>query len=657
MYVVMEEQIKMDSFIEENQGIQEEQFWWMNIDSEAWNIVGGKIGETKAIPSLDIQSWIPDKENERKKKKKDSNKHGQSELDKDRNTILWLFRYFKDNPDNPHFGIPIAPQEMAISLLDSEDGNINRDEIEKAKKRIKKYLKPCLNHMGIIKDPDVVLTTASYRRHGGRQARAWLTVLDQQGKPVMGVIKNKYRHEVSSGERVLRQLSQHNTFVHYFYRNRPSCIPTQPYTTGHEYEDGYVQNAPKEDPEINYDIKSVSPYPDFRTGDTVFAYNVMNNRIIGLLKVLGTKEDKVTLQIEQIYDNPVFIVDFGGMKHLTQIRVPFKLTLNEFKAIKKGVISKNPKYASNNSREYSKEDLLKSTFIDVKLLDDIDKTLEEKKCIILQGAPGVGKTFLAERIAFARMKEKNYHRIEFVQFHPNYTYEDFIIGYKPRTRYSKNDVDEEEIGKDKKSEGGFALKDGVFMAFCHVASTDTTHDYYFIIDEINRGYISKIFGEAFSLIEKGYRGKSIKLAYSQKKFVIPDNVYIIGLMNTADRSLAMIDFALRRRFAFFTLKPAFETDAFKNYLKSINSPLLDKIIQGIVNLNEEIKRDSSLGPGFCIGHSYFCFKNKEEVNDERLKRIIRYEIIPMLQEYWFDNDGKFKEQEKKLREIIEDDER
>ena len=96
------------------------------------------------------------------------------------------------------------------------------------------------------------------------------------------------------------------------------------------------------------------------------------------------------------------------MKHLTQIRVPFKLTLNEFKAIKKGVISKNPKYASNNSREYSKEDLLKSTFIDGKLLDDIDKTLEEKKCIILQGAPGVGKTFLAERIAFARMKEKNY---------------------------------------------------------------------------------------------------------------------------------------------------------------------------------------------------------------------------------------------------------
>lgn len=655
----MEEQIKIDSILGENQGKQEEQFWWMNIDSEAWNIVGGKIGETKAIPSLDIQSWIPDKENERKKKKKNSNKHGQSELDKDRNIILWLFRYFKDNPDNPHFGIPIAPQEMAISLLDSVNEDINKDKIEKARKRISKYLKSCLNRMGIVKDPDVVLNRPTYRRQGGRRSCPWLTVLDQHGKPVMGVVKNKYRHEVSSGERI-RELSADSIFVHYFYRNRPGGIPTNSYTPKHEYDEGYVQAVPKEDPEINYDIKSISPYPDFHKGDTVFAYNASNKRITGMLKVLGTKEDKVTLQIEYIYDNPVFVVDIMGLKHLSEIFIPFKLTMEEFNAIKNEVISRNPQCADNRSRKYSKDDLLKMSFIDAKLFDDIDKTLEEKKCIILQGAPGVGKTFLAERIAFARMKEENYDRIEFVQFHPNYTYEDFIIGYKPRTRNSKNEDDKKETGKSvKKSEGGFALKDGVFKAFCHEASIYPKHkpDYYFIIDEINRGNISKIFGEAFSLIEKGYRGKSIKLAYSQEKFFIPDNVYIIGLMNTADRSLAMIDFALRRRFAFFTLKPAFETDAFKNYLKSINSPLLDKIIQGIVNLNEEIKRDSSLGPGFCIGHSYFCFENKEEVNDGRLKRIIKYEIIPMLQEYWFDNDGKFKEQEKKLREIIEDDER
>lgn len=160
----------------------------------------------------------------------------------------WLVQYFEDIPNNPHIGQPIAPQEMAISLLDSEGESVNYDSIEKAKKRIAKSLKPCLNRMGIVMDPDVVLTTASYRRHGGRQARAWLTVLDAGGKPVEKTVKNQYRREVSTGERVPRELSQH-VFVHYFYRNRPGGIPTNPYTVGKEYEEGYVQAAEKKDPE------------------------------------------------------------------------------------------------------------------------------------------------------------------------------------------------------------------------------------------------------------------------------------------------------------------------------------------------------------------------------------------------------------------------
>ncbi len=160
----------------------------------------------------------------------------------------WLVQYFEDIPNNPHIGQPIAAQEMAISLLDSEGESINYDSIERAKKRIAKSLKPCLNRMGIVMDPDVVLTTASYRRHGGRQARAWLTVLDAGGKPVEKTVKNQYRREVSTGERVPRELSQH-VFVHYFYRNRPGGIPANPYTVGKEYEEGYVQAAAKEDPE------------------------------------------------------------------------------------------------------------------------------------------------------------------------------------------------------------------------------------------------------------------------------------------------------------------------------------------------------------------------------------------------------------------------
>lgn len=169
-------------------------------------------------------------------------------MTKDSGLTDWLVAYFEDVPDNPHIGQPIPPQEMAISLLDSENDVVNNETIEKAKKRITKYLKPCLNRMGIVMDPDVVLNSASYRRHGGRQSRAWLTVLDVQGRPVEKTVKNQYRREVSTGERVPRELSQH-VFVHYFYRNRPGGIPVNPYTKGKEYEEGYVQAAPETDPE------------------------------------------------------------------------------------------------------------------------------------------------------------------------------------------------------------------------------------------------------------------------------------------------------------------------------------------------------------------------------------------------------------------------
>ena len=169
-------------------------------------------------------------------------------MSKDSGLTDWILSYFDDTPDNPHIGQPIPPQEMAISLLDSESETVNYDTIEKTKKRIAKFLKPCLNRMGIVMDPDVVLNSASYRRHGGRQARAWITVLDQQGRPVERTVTNKYRHEVSTGERVPRELGNH-VFVHYFYRNRPGGVPTNPYTLGKEYEEGYVQAAAKVDPE------------------------------------------------------------------------------------------------------------------------------------------------------------------------------------------------------------------------------------------------------------------------------------------------------------------------------------------------------------------------------------------------------------------------
>lgn len=171
-------------------------------------------------------------------------------MTKDSGLTDWLITYFEDTPDNPHFGQPIPPQEMAISLLDSESEAVNNVTIEKAKKRITKYLKPCLNRMGVVMDPDVVLNTASYRRHGGRHMRAWLTQLDQDGKPIEKTVKNRYRREVSTGERVPRELSQH-IFVHYFYRNRPGEIPDKPYELEHEHDKGYVQAADEKDPEAS----------------------------------------------------------------------------------------------------------------------------------------------------------------------------------------------------------------------------------------------------------------------------------------------------------------------------------------------------------------------------------------------------------------------
>ena len=289
-------------------------------------------------------------------------------------------------------------------------------------------------------------------------------------------------------------------------------------------------------------------------------------------------------------------------------------------------------------KSYS-EEKLKKEFIDKKTVEAILRACRIKMNVILQGAPGVGKSYLAKLIAYALMKEQDDSRICYIQFHPNYTYEDFIIGYKPN------------------EDGVFEPQEGVFLKFCETASIHDTEDYFFIIDEINRGNLSKIFGEAFTLIDKDHRDEYIKLASFNIPMKVPKNMHIIGLMNTADRSLAMMDMALRRRFAFFTLAPGFETKNFKSYQKKLNSPIFDKLIEKIIELNNVIKgKDSSLDEGFCIGHSYFC--NLEEVDatelKSRLKGIVEYEINPMLKEYWFDDiDGKYKVQSEKLLSVFE----
>lgn len=285
--------------------------------------------------------------------------------------------------------------------------------------------------------------------------------------------------------------------------------------------------------------------------------------------------------------------------------------------------------------QYTKQEYLKEVYQEDSDYETLESLLQNKKNIILQGCPGVGKSFAAKRLAYAIMSEMDDTRIKYIQFHQNYSYEDFIMGYKPE--------------KD-----GFILKKGVFYEFCKKAEKDLQRPYFFIIDEINRGNLSKIFGELLLAIENEYRGNPITLAYDEENtFTVPENLYLIGMMNTADRSLAMIDYALRRRFSFFTMKPAFKSTGFQNYQNSLNNKHFDELISIIIELNDAISRDESLGDGFCIGHSYFCHKPAEKNFNSWLKEIVYYDILPTLHEYWFDDKETYEKWRTKLSGFTE----
>ena len=283
---------------------------------------------------------------------------------------------------------------------------------------------------------------------------------------------------------------------------------------------------------------------------------------------------------------------------------------------------------------FTKEDFLNEVFMDESSYDSLVALLERKKNIILQGAPGVGKTWMAKRLAFSMMGEKDESRVQMIQLHQSYSYEDFIMGYRP-------------------DGNGFKLKKGPFYDICNIAEENPEKDYFFIIDEINRGNISKIFGELFMLIEKDKRGKKLRLLYNDELFSVPKNLYVIGLMNTADRSIAMIDYALRRRFSFFDVKPAFNSDQFNELREKIANEKYNSLIDCIKGLNKEIAVDETLGEGFCVGHSYFCVEEGDTVDDDWLKSVVEYEIIPLLKEYWFDDPDKVKNWSASLRSSIQ----
>lgn len=294
---------------------------------------------------------------------------------------------------------------------------------------------------------------------------------------------------------------------------------------------------------------------------------------------------------------------------------------------------------SDASEDYSIQNIIADgCFHDVYSLEKFIDRLRLKKNIILQGPPGTGKTWLAKRLAYALMGQKDHSRLRSVQFHPNLSYEDFVRGWRPT------------------GDGKLSLVDGAFMEAVEDAR-NTSRPFVIVIEEINRGNPAQIFGEMLTLLEadKRYPDEALELCYRKtpgERVFIPSNLFVIGTMNVADRSLALVDMALRRRFAFIDLEPQLN-DSWKNWLVNqagLPVSLVKQIEEKISNLNQVIASDPTLGPQYRIGHSYVTPPLDGVLTDpkEWFKQVVETEIGPLLNEYWFDSADKALDAQREL---------
>ena len=293
---------------------------------------------------------------------------------------------------------------------------------------------------------------------------------------------------------------------------------------------------------------------------------------------------------------------------------------------------------------YSATDVVnEGCFLERQEIERLLERLRTRKNLILQGPPGTGKTWLAKRLAFALIGERDERKVRAVQFHPNLSYEDFVRGWRP-------------VG-----DGKLALADGVFMETLRAASADPSAKFVVVIEEINRGNPAQIFGELLTLLEADKRSPrdAVELCYpdadgTRRPVHVPENVYVIGTMNIADRSLALVDLALRRRFAFVTLEPSLGA-AWSNWVVQecgIDPGLVDELRHRIGTLNDRIAVDNRLGSQFQVGHSYVTptYRLESGATRDWFRQVVETEIGPLLEEYWFDSPADAREAAKQLLE-------
>ena len=286
---------------------------------------------------------------------------------------------------------------------------------------------------------------------------------------------------------------------------------------------------------------------------------------------------------------------------------------------------------------YTKEDFLREVFMDEAGFDGLVQLVKSRKNVILQGVPGVGKSFVARRLAYAMMGQRDAERVRAVQFHRNYTYEEFMVGYRPQ------------------SDGSMARYAGAFVRFCQKAALDKQRDYFFIIDEINRGNVSEVLGELITAIEPGRRGVWITLAGPQGRgmtFSVPNNVYIIGTMSATEPGLALKDRVVRRRFAFVDMEPAFETASFRAYRSELGNATFDRLVQVVTELNRAIAADEALGKGCRIGHSYLCVESQEECTATWMRAVVAHDLVPALEELWSEDSAQARLWRDRLEEAV-----